>query len=134
MEILKNVFVTDNWQDPKVKQWCVNSKKRTEVTLQYKRYIKRHTTKTIYLFTHPKLGGKIYEPRVFDDGSCMVKICISYTLDTKEDKFRHESQQYLIICPCYNLHNLLKQLKKPKTVKGLRKLMKNYIINASTEV
>tara|TARA_R110002126_G_scaffold109943_1_gene246941 strand:- start:336 stop:692 length:357 start_codon:yes stop_codon:yes gene_type:complete len=117
-----------------IKKWCVNSNKRTEVTLQYKRYKKRHTKKIIYLFTHPKLGGKIHEPRVFDDGSCMVKIHLSYTLDTKEDKFKHESQQYFIICPCYNLHNLLKQLKKPKTVKGLRRLMKNYIINTSLEV
>lgn len=133
MNELKNIFVTDNCQDPMVKQWCVNSKKRTEVTLQYKCYKKRHTRKTIYLFTHPKLGGKIYGSRVFDDGLCMVKIELSYTLDTKEDKFKHESQQYLIICPCYNLHNLLKQLKKLKTVKGLRKLMKKYINHTSVE-
>jgi len=127
-EKLKNIiFVTEDCHDPMVKQWGVNSKKRTEVTLQYKRYKKRHTRKTIYLLTHPKLGGKIYDSRVFDDGSCMVAVRLSYTLDTK-DKFEHDSQLYLIIIPCIDLHILLKLLKKPKTVKALRKLMKKYLI------
>ncbi len=131
MKALNGLFVTDNWA--LVKQWCVDSKERTAVTLQYKRYKNRHTRKIIELLTHPKLGGKKYGSCMFDDGSCMVKIELYYTLDTKEDKFKHDGQQYFIICPCYNLHNLLKQLKKPKTVKGLRKLMKNYIIKTSTE-